>query len=445
MSDEAPIRYAPSDDGFLAYQVIGDAPIDLLRIDEFTMTSVDSISDEPHREHFDQALATFARVIRFDRRGIGLSDGHSERAPLTLEQGTRDALAVLDAAGSTRAAVFGNQTAMHLCATAPGRFTHLLLLNAMARLTQADDYPWGLPQADTDRWTESVPDPTRADDEFDDVALLVPSLASDPQFRAHWARAGQRGASPAVARAQMKLVFGGDVRSALPSIDVPTLVMHRPENALIAAEHSAYLAEQIRGARYVELPGVDFLFYGDDADATLGEIEEFLTGFRGDVAAERVLATVLFTDVVQSTERLVDAGDRDWRVLLDRHDAMVRAQLVRFRGREVSTAGDSFFAVFDSPARAVRCAQAIVQGAVALGIGVRAGVHTGECEIRGSDYSGIAVHIGARVAGLAGAGEVLTTGTVKDLVAGSGIAFSDRGDHTLKGVPDAWRIFAATA
>ena len=227
------------------------------------------------------------------------------------------------------------------------------------------------------------------------MALLVPSLASDPQFRAHWARAGQRGASPAVARAQMKLVFGGDVRSALPSIDVPTLVMHRPENALIAAE--------------------------------------------------RVLATVLFTDVVQSTERLVDAGDRDWRVLLDRHDAMVRAQLARFRGREVSTAGDSFFAVFDSPARAVRCAQAIVQGAVALGIGVRAGVHTGECEIRGSDYSGIAVHIGARVAGLAGAGEVLTTGTVKDLVAGSGIAFSDRGDHTLKGVPDAWRIFAATA
>ena len=217
--------------------------------------------------------------------------------------------------------------------------------------------------------------------------------------------------------------------------------MHRPGNGLVAPEHSQFLAEHIPDAKYVELPGTDFLFYGDDADAVLDEIEEFLTGARGGGAPERVLATVLFTDVVQSTERLVDAGDRDWRVSLDRHDALVRAQLARLRGREISTAGDSFFAVFDGPARAIRCAQAIVDGAAALGIEVRAGVHTGECEVRGDDYSGIAVHIGARVAALAGAGQVLTTSTVKDLVAGSGIAFSDHGTHELKGIPEPWHIY----
>ena len=442
--NESPIQYAPSSEGFIAYQVLGDGPLDLLRIDEITMTSIDSIADEPHRDSFDQRLASFARLIRFDRRGIGLSDGHSERAPLTGEQCVSDALAVLDAAGSARAAVFGAQTAMLLCATAPDRVTHLIMLNAFARLTQAPDYPWGPTAAETEMWMNTVPDPTASHDDLDDVAILAPSLAGDPHFRAHWARSGQRGASPAVARAQMSMVFGNDVRAALPGISAPTLVMHRPGNALVISEHGRFLAEHIRGARYVDLPGTDFLFYGDDADATIGEIEEFLTGLRSESGPERVLATVLFTDVVQSTERLVDAGDRDWRVLLDRHDAMVRAQLARFRGREVSTAGDSFFAVFDAPARAVRCAQAIVAGASALGIGVRAGVHTGECEVRGDDYSGIAVHVGARVAGLAGAGEVLTTSTVKDLAAGSGIAFDDRGDHTLKGVPDAWRVFLAT-
>ena len=443
MSDEPTIQYASSADGYLAYQVLGSGPVDLLRIDEITMTSIDSIADEPHRDYFDKRLASFARVIRFDRRGIGLSDGYSETVPMSIDQVARDAIAVLDAAGSERAAVFGSQAAITICASHPERVTHLLLFNAFARLTQADDYPWGPTQSDIALWADTVPDPNQTGDELDDVALLEPSLAGDPQFREHWSRSGRRGASPAVARAQMLMVFGTDVRELLGRITVPTLVMHRPGNGLVAPEHSAFLAERISGARYVQLPGIDFLFYGDDADATLGEVEEFLTGERADAAPERVLATVLFTDVVQSTERLVDAGDREWRVLLDRHDAMVRSQLARFRGREVSTAGDSFFAVFDSPAQAIRCARAVVEGASALGIGVRAGVHTGECEVRGSDYSGIAVHIGARVAAMAGAGEVLTTGTVKDLVAGSGIAFEDRGDHTLKGVPDTWRVFLA--
>ena len=444
MTDEPLVQYAPAVDGYVAYQVLGDGPIDLLRIDEITMTSIDSIADEPHRDHFDKRLASFARVIRFDRRGIGLSDGYSDSAPLTIEQVARDALTVLDAAGSERAAVFGSQAAMTIAALYPDRISHLLLFNAFARLTQTEDYPWGPTQSDIAVWVETVPDPNQSGEDLDDVALLAPSLASDPQFRDHWSRSGRRGASPAVARAQMMMVFGSDVRPALSSIGVPTLVMHRPGNGLVAPEHSVFLAEQIRGARYVELPGTDFLFYGDDAEATIGEIEEFVTGTRGDIAPERVLATVLFTDVVRSTERLVDAGDRKWRLLLDRHDAMVRTHLARHRGREVSTAGDSFFAVFDSPAQAIRCARAIVEGATAIGIDVRAGVHTGECEVRGNDYSGIAVHVGARVAALAGAGEVLTTGTVKDLVAGSGITFADRGEHALRGVPDVWRIFLAT-
>ena len=444
MTDEPAIQYASSVEGYLAYQVLGSGPIDLLRIDEITMTSIDSISDEQHRDSFDKRLASFARVIRFDRRGIGLSDGHSGSAPLTIEQVARDAIAILDAVGSQRAAVFGSQAAMTIAASFPERVTHLLLFNAFARLTQADDYPWGPTQSDIALWADTIPDPNQTGDAVDDVALLAPSLAGDPHFRDHWSRSGRRGASPAVARSQMLMVFESDVRAALSSISVPTLVMHRPGNALVAPEHGFFLAEQIGGARYVELPGTDFLFYGDDADATIGEVEEFLTGMRADTAPERVLATVLFTDVVESTERLVDAGDREWRLLLDRHDAMVRSQLARFRGREVSTAGDSFFAVFDSPAQAVRSARAIVEGAAELGIDVRAGVHTGECEVRGSDYSGIAVHIGARVAALAGAGEVLTTGTVKDLVAGSGITFADRGDHALKGVPDTWHIFLAT-
>lgn len=435
------IQYARSSDGFLAYQVLGSGPIDLLRFDEITTTSIDSISEEPRRDRFDRRLASFARLIRFDRRGIGLSDGHSVLAPLTLEQSARDALAVLDAVGSQQAAVFGEQAAITLCAMFPSRVTHLLLLNAFARLAQDSDYEWGVAQTDLDDWMTTVPDPTLDDDDLDDVSVLAPSLADDPQFRAHWSRAGRRGASPAIARAQMQLVFQNDVRAVLPTLTIPTLVMHRPRNRVIVPEHGQFLTSHIRDASYVELPGEDYLFFGDDADASLDEIEEFLTGVRGGAGSERVLATVLFTDVVQSTEKLVAAGDREWRVLLDHHDAFVRAQLTRFNGREVSTAGDSFFAVFDGPARALRCAQAIVEGARALGIDVRAGVHAGECEVRGLDYGGIAVHIGARVAALAEPGQVLTTSTVQDLVGGSDIMFADHGYHDLKGIPEARHLF----
>lgn len=440
MSKDQSIGYASSADGYLAYEIVGDGPIDLLRIDDVTMTSIDSIGDEPHRDRFDRRLASFARVIRYDRRGIGLSDGASDQAPLNVEQAARDALAVLDAAESQRAAVFGAQTAMMFCAMYPHRSTQLLLLNAYARLTQAPDYPWGASQAVVDDWTSSVPNPTRSDAGPDDLALMAPSLAGDAQFRAHWRRAGQRGASPAVARAQMEMMFTNDLRSVLPVIGVPTLVMHRPANRVAVPDHGRFLAEHIPHARYVELPGTDFIFYGDDADAVVDEIEEFVTG-RRRASTDRVLATVLFTDVVRSTEKLVTVGDRAWGLLLDRHDALVRAELRRFGGREVSTAGDSFFAIFDSPARAIHCAQAIIDGARALGIEVRAGVHAGECEVRGDDYGGIAVHVGARVAAVAGANEVVTTSTVKDLVAGSDIAFSDLGYHDLKGVAEAWRLY----
>ncbi|HXY92400.1 MAG TPA: adenylate/guanylate cyclase domain-containing protein, partial [Acidimicrobiia bacterium] len=307
------------------------------------------------------------------------------------------------------------------------------------------DYPWGPAPDELARWASQVPDPSASADVPDDLAMLVPSLAGDPQFRAHWARAGRRGASPAVASAQTSMLFGSDLRSILPAIVAPTLLMHRPDNGFIAREHGQFLAQHLRDATYVELPGTDILYYGDDADAVLDEVEEFLTGSRKGAASERVLATVLFTDVVQSTEQLVDAGDRHWRILLDRHDAMVRTQLARFRGKEVSTAGDSFFAVFDSPASAIRCARAIIDDATELGIAVRTGIHTGECEVRGSDYSGIAVHIGARISALAGPGDVFVSSTVRDLVAGSGITFRDRGRHNLKGIPGEWEVLAVSS
>jgi class 3 adenylate cyclase len=250
-------------------------------------------------------------------------------------------------------------------------------------------------------------------------------------------------ASPGAAVALYRMNVDIDVRAILPTVRVPTLVLHREGDQLLRVDNGRYLAEHIPGAKLVVLPGVDHIAWVGDSDAIVDEVEEFLTGTRGGAVSERVLATVLFTDIVSSTPRLAEVGDRKWRDQLDRHDAMVRAQISRYRGHEVSTAGDSFFAVFDGPARAVRCAQAIIDGAAALGIDVRAGVHTGECEVRGDDYTGIAVHVGARVSALAGPGEVLTTSTVKDLVAGSGIAFEDRGMNTLKGVPDEWRLFAA--
>jgi class 3 adenylate cyclase len=357
-----------------------------------------------------------------------------------------DILAVLDAVGSTRACLFavgGSGLAALLTAAAhPGRVSSLALLNCYARLPQDKDYPCGIPQRLLTSFLDSVLDvDTAGDPSMDDVQLLAPSLSRDQGFREWWARGGRRGASPAAARSSLEMLFSGDVRSALPLIDAPTLILHR-DPSLFSVGHAHYLAEHLANARLIVLPGGDHLPYGADSDTVIDEIEEYLTGVRGGAATDRILMTVLFTDIVGSTERVARSGDRAWHDLLDSHDAMVRSELRRFRGREVKTTGDGLLATFDGPARAIRCAQSICVGARGLGIEVRAGLHTGEVEVRGDDVGGIAVHLAQRVSSRADAGEVLVSRTVVDLVTGSGIAFDDRGVHELKGIDGTWGLFA---
>jgi len=442
----AETHYARSGDVAIAYQMTGGGSVDVL-MSSYQNISIDAFDREPHFARFLERLGSFARVIRLDTRGRGLSDPISPLAPLTLEQEVSDALAVLDAASSERATVFGyfgrGTMAILLAATHPDRVAGLILFNTFARGFRADDYPWGIPVSVYRRFADSV---MNADDyrlESTDVAALhAPSLTGDEAFRRWWEDEGRRGASPATARALGQLDWGSDVRDILPSIRVPTLVIHRAENQWIRVGNGRYLAENIPGAKYLELPGGDQYPFAQDADVVLDEIEEFLTGSRGHREPDRVLATILFTDIVSSTERAATAGDRDWRLLLDRHDAMVRRQILRFGGREVKATGDGFLATFEGPARAVRCAVAIREGAAQIGLEVRAGVHTGEVELRGDDVGGIAVHVSERVKSLAGADEVLVSSTVVDLVAGSGLEFEDRGEHELKGVPRRWRLFA---
>lgn len=353
---------------------------------------------------------------------------------------------MLDAVGSTGACLFAvggsGLAALLTAAMHPGRISSLALLNCYARLPRDEDYPYGIPQRLLTSFIDSVLDVGAAGDpSMDDVQLLAPSLSGDPEFREWWARSGRRGASPAAARASLEMSFSGDVRSAVPLIDAPTLILHR-DPSLFSVGHARYLADHLAHARLVVLPGGDHLPYGADSDTVIDEIEEFLTGVRGGAATDRVLTTVLFTDIVGSTERAARAGDRAWHELLDSHDAMTRSELRRFRGREVKTTGDGLLATFDGPARGIRCAQAICAGARRLGIDVRAGLHTGEVEVRGDDVGGIAVHLAQRVSSHADAGEVLVSRTVVDLVTGSGIAFDDRGVHELKGIEGSWGLFA---
>jgi class 3 adenylate cyclase len=440
-------RYArTADGGHVAYQVLGDGPVDLMCVGYGNLVSIDVRDDEPHFARFEQRLSSFSRFIRFDPRGVGLSDPIAPGTPRSVEQGVDDVIAVLDAVGSERAALFAvghsGQPALLSCAQHPERFSALVLMHCYARLQWDEDYSWGVPRASIDAFLDSVLDVDATEASVDDVQMIAPSLAADAEYRAWWRRAGQRSASPGTARAILSTAFLADVRNALPLIDVPTLVLCRTHSALISCQHSRYLAEHISEARLVELPGVDHLPFAGDSDTVVDEVEDFLTGARGSSEADRVLATLLFTDIVGSTERAAVMGDRDWRVLLDRHDAMVRDELRRFRGREVKTTGDGILATFDGPARAIRCAERIHSGARRVGIDVRAGLHTGEIEMRGTDVSGIAVHIAQRVSALAGPGETLVSRTVVDLVAGSGIVFEDRGASQLKGVPGSWHLFA---
>jgi pimeloyl-ACP methyl ester carboxylesterase/class 3 adenylate cyclase len=431
-------KYAKSGDVHIAYQVIGDGPTDLVFVPGF-VSHVEEWWEEPLCARFFERLAAFSRLILFDKRGTGLSDRVAE-VP-TLEQRMDDVRAVLQAAGSERAAVLGisegGAMSALFAASHPERTSALVLYGTFAEFRswvptpqhfehflQAIDQDWGTGQS---------------------LPHFAPSVADDPPFRRWWARHERAGASPGAAMALMRMNSEIDVRHVLGAIHVPTLVLHRTGDVTVRVEAGRYQAAHIPEAKYVELPGVDHLPFVGDSDAILSEIEEFLTGVRPVVEPDRVLATVLFTDIVGSTSHAAELGDRRWREVLGDQRATVRRELDRHRGREIDTAGDGFLATFDGPARAIRCACAIREAVRPLGLEVRAGLHTGEIELLGDGVAGIAVHIAARVAALAGPGEVLTSNTVKDLVAGSGVQFSDRGSHTLRGVPDQWRLFEVQA
>jgi class 3 adenylate cyclase len=438
-------RYTKSDDVDIAFQVLGVESPDLLAFSSAVLP-IDCMNEEPSLARFHNRLASFNRVIRFDMRGVGMSDPVAPSSPPTLEQWIHDAMAVLDAAGSERAAVFAPRDSslqgILLATTYPDRVSSLVIVNGTARTAWAEDYPIGIPQRLLDRFLQLNMEPDAVERGFDFLAIGTPTVANDDAFRAWWNRAGHRGASPATSRAIQAVYLQADVRPLLPLLRVPTLILHRRGSALLRVAHGRYLAEHIAGAKYVELPGADDLYWVGDTDAMLDEIEEFLTGVRPGPRADRVLATVLFTDIVGSTRHAAEIGERRWRDLLDRHDQAVRRHLERFRGREIKMTCDGVLATFDGPARAVICACAIRDAAAQLGLELRAGVHTGEVEVHGEDIGGIAVHIAARVEALAEPRQVLVSRTVVDLIVGSGIETTDRGEHVLEGVPGTWRLFA---
>jgi class 3 adenylate cyclase/DNA-binding SARP family transcriptional activator len=433
-------RYARSGDVNVAYQVVGEGP-DLVLIPGW-VSHVEHAWEVPSFVAFLSRLRSFCRLLIFDRRGTGLSDRVG--ALPTLEQRMDDIRAVMDAAGSERAALFGiseaGPLAMLFAATYPERTTSLTLYGTFARGSWHRDYPW---RWKPEQW-DTVLDYIGREWGTGKVAcVLAPSIASDPGQIEAWARFERLSVSPGGAQTLFRMTVASDVRHVLPTIHAPTLVLQRTGDRITTPPGARYIAERIAGARYVELPGEDHFPWTGDVEAILGEVQEFVTGHRAAPEPDRVLATVLFVDIVGSTEHVARLGDRAWRDLLARFRALVRKELAGYRGREIDTAGDSFLATFDGPARAVRCARAIRDAVPSLGIAVRAGLHTGECEIFETDVTGIAVHIGARVADAADPGEVLVSSTVKDLVAGSGIAFASRGTHALPGVPGEWALFRA--
>ena len=430
-------QYAKSGDIHIAYQTFGEGPINLVMVPGF-VSNVENYWDEPDFARFLTHLASYARVVIFDKRGTGMSDRATELPG--LDQRMDDLRAVMDAVGMEDAALLGISEGAPLsvlfAATYPDRCRALVLYGSFSRFSF-----WFPTEEALAAFFNYV---NQAWGTGGSLQKFAPSRANDAAFRNWWARNERLGASPAAVLALMRMNSQIEISGILPAVRVPTLVIHRTGDKVIGVEGGREVAAQIPGARLLELPGVDHFFYvGENADQISSAIEEFLTGSQAPVAVDRVLATVLFTDIVGSTEKAAALGDQRWRDLLDKHHAAIRRNLARFRGHEVKTTGDGFLATFDGPARAVRCACAITEEIKPLGIEIRAGLHTGECEMIGDDVGGIAVHIGARVAALAGAGEVLVSSTVKDLVAGSGLRFADRGAQPLKGVPGEWRIFRA--
>ena len=432
MIERPPTRFARSGEASIAYQVLGEGPLDLIVVGG-PSSHLDMEWEEPSTVRCFERLARFARLVRFDRRGTGLSDPIG--GPLTLEQQMDDLSAVMDAAGLKHVALMGaveaGVCAMY-AATYPERVSALILLNVAVAGSHviSDDRRAEMFDVIENHWGEG---------RF--IAIFAPSRMGDSRFEEWWIRYERASASPAIARKTLDLYMSTDLRSVLPSVRVPTLVLHNRDNVLVPVELGREVASLIPDARFLEIDPGD-MFWQEANSSMFDEVEEFLTGGRRPRDAERVLATVLFTDIVASTDRAANVGDHAWRELLDRHNELVRDQLGRWRGREVKTLGDGFVATFDGPARAVRCAQAIVEAVARLGLEVRTGLHTGECELLEDDVTGIAVHIAARICAIARPGEILVSSTVNDLTVGSGLRFAERGVHALRGVPGEWRVYA---
>jgi pimeloyl-ACP methyl ester carboxylesterase/class 3 adenylate cyclase len=440
-------RYARNGATHLAYQVLGSGPPNLLVVGPGPNAHVDYAWMEPSLARFLRRLASFSRLIVYDNRGVGLSDPVPGGAAPAMDEQVDDIRAILDETGCQQAVLAGNSAgcapALVFAATHPGRVQSLIMLGGYARLRADAGYPQGLDQADIDRVAEAILSTWGTGADLD---LIAPTMAADDDFRRWYAQLQRLSASPATAAAMTRLWYDVDVRSILPAIRVPTLVTARAGNTTLPPHHSRYLAEHIAGAKYVEFPGADLLYFVGDAGQVLDVIEEFVTGLRPLPSPDRFLGTVLFVDVVGSTRLAAEIGDSRFAELLGEFVQLLGRQLDRYQGRLVDTAGDGALAVFDSPVRAIGCAEAVRDGVRALGVQVRAGVHTGEMEHGpGGAVRGIAVHTGARVAALAGPGEILVSRTIRDLVAGAPVRLDSRGVHELKGVPGSWEVFAVTS
>jgi pimeloyl-ACP methyl ester carboxylesterase len=436
-------RYARNGGVHLAYQELGEGALDIVEIESW-VHHVEAFWAVPELARQRRRLAAIGRLIVLDRRGTGLSDPVAlDRLP-DLETQVQDVIAVMDAAGCEQAAIVGftdgGALALHLAAAYPERCRALVLWNTAARLMQGVDYPWGAPERvlldlverQSADWADGNPGHFR---------MLVPSRADDARFAAEWMQLGRSAVSPGAVAHYFRQAVSVDVRNLLPRVAAPTLVLQRAQGPIVSSEMGRYVADHIPGARYVEIDGIDHLWFTEHADEVVDEIEEFLTGGRTAADPDRRLATVLFTDIVGSTAQAAELGDTRWRALLDRHDQILRAELTRFGGEEIDSAGDGFLSTFDGPARAIRCAAAMSDTLSGIGLAIRAGVHTGEVEVRGQHIGGLAVHIGARVAAKGNGGEIVVSSTVKELMAGSELTFLDRGEHELKGVPGTWRLY----
>jgi class 3 adenylate cyclase len=439
----SPIRYADSGGLQIAYQVVGSGPLDVVFAFDWA-ANLELVWENPQTERFLRRFTNYARLILFDMRGVGLSDPVQDLPP--IEAWMEDVRSVMNAVGSERAALVGHGHAGQLCmlvaATHPEQTQALVTVNSYARLARAPDYPWGLPPGAQEAALKAI------EAAWGTGVVMYSSLAprsADLAYSTGWlARLERVTGSPRRAALKQRLIFDVDVRDVLPTITVPTLVVQSRGNGWIRPGHGQYLATHIPGARYLECPGEGhWPWVSEEAEAFMDEVEEFLTGARRSAELDRFLTTVAFTDIVGSTEIASGVGDRRWRDLLEVHESVARREIEVARGRLVKLTGDGLVATFDGPARAIRCVESIAQLLSAVGLRIRAGLHTGEVELLGDDIGGIAVHIAARLAGLSGPGEVLVSSTVKDLVVGSEITFQDRGGHALKGVPDEWRVFAA--